>query len=116
MRISDWSSDVCSSDLFERIANGHLALNRIEVKMQSPGHAIVHHKGLSIRPVAQGLQDLRYVGTRLRSQAQDVSKRSEEHTSELQSLMRNSYAVFCLKKQKTTTIMHTQDRNPKSNT
>src|SRR3546814_2779658 len=108
MRISDWSSDVCSSDLpaagqprravprhrsttqtddddvfrlrmeqqerhhlsrvaevqFERIANGHLALNRIEVKMQSPGHAIVHHKGLSIRPVAQGLQDLRYVGTR----------------------------------------------------
>src|SRR3546814_7648469 len=77
MRISDWSSDVCSSDLFERIANGHLALNRIEVKMQSPGHAIVHHKGLSIRPVAQGLQDLRYVGTRLRSQAQDALLRHE---------------------------------------
>src|SRR3546814_19638935 len=62
---------------FERIANGHLALNRIEVKMQSPGHAIVHHKGLSIRPVAQGLQDLRYVGTRLRSQAQDALLRHE---------------------------------------
>src|SRR3546814_4574123 len=34
-------------------------------------------------------------------------KRSEEHTSELQSLMRNSYAVFCLKKQKVTTIKNT---------
>src|SRR3546814_2350815 len=63
---------------FERIANGHLALNRIEVKMQSPGHAIVHHKGLSLRPVAQGLQDLRYVGTRLRSQAQDALLRHEQ--------------------------------------
>src|SRR3546814_9055178 len=34
----------------------------------------------------------------------DVIFRSEEHTSELQSLMRNSYAVFCLKKKKRTTI------------
>src|SRR3546814_8524434 len=39
--------------------------------------------------------------------------RSEEHTSELRSLMRNSYAVFCLKKKKTTTMMHTQPLNNK---
>src|SRR3546814_6629944 len=37
-----------------------------------------------------------------------VQARSEEHTSELQSLMRNSYAVFCLKKKNTNTTLHTQ--------
>src|SRR3546814_2321386 len=36
----------------------------------------------------------------------EVSGRSEEHTSELQSLMRISYAVFCLKKKKTTALTH----------
>src|SRR3546814_10877377 len=38
-------------------------------------------------------------------------QRSEEHTSELQSLMRISYAVFCLKKKKTTTIKYKRKRN-----
>src|SRR3546814_3871099 len=39
--------------------------------------------------------------------------RSEEHTSELQSLMRNSYAVFCLKKKNTKTTTHNQRRDDK---
>src|SRR3546814_4855608 len=42
-------------------------------------------------PIAAGAMDFR-----------QAAKRSEEHTSELQSLMRNSYAVFCLKKKKNT--------------
>src|SRR3546814_5769650 len=41
----------------------------------------------------------------------EEATRSEEHTSELQSLMRNSYAVFCLKK-KTTTTNHNSHRHP----
>src|SRR3546814_7952654 len=41
--------------------------------------------------------------------------RSEEHTSELQSLMRISYAVFCLKKKKNTTILHTIQKTSKMN-
>src|SRR3546814_1060925 len=44
---------------------------------------------------------------RLRQRARLPSSRSEEHTSELQSLMRISYAVFCLKKKKTRTKQHT---------
>src|SRR3546814_6866543 len=98
MRISDWSSDVCSSDLLPKIfslqklgggndrANGAHATQRPQALIhQCPG------KGdgvLSVRiPVAiQGGEARRGQG------------RSEEHTSELQSLMRISYAVFCLKK------------------
>src|SRR3546814_3127942 len=40
-----------------------------------------------------------------------IMNRSEEHTSELQSLMRISYAVFCLKKKKSQKLMRTKDRN-----
>src|SRR3546814_10514129 len=40
--------------------------------------------------------------------AENIAHRSEEHTSELQSLMRNSYAVFCLKKKKQKTLQHRQ--------
>src|SRR3546814_2144839 len=43
--------------------------------------------------------------------AQRIIRRSEEHTSELQSLMRISYAVFCLKKKKTTNYNHNQHQN-----
>src|SRR3546814_3112142 len=44
--------------------------------------------------------------------AQEARARSEEHTSELQSLMRISYAVFCLKKKKTQTTTRTQTHEP----
>src|SRR3546814_4090320 len=46
--------------------------------------------------------------------ARDVDRRSEEHTSELQSLMRISYAVFCLKKQKTVTTVIMMDKTRES--
>src|SRR3546814_4936828 len=55
--------------------------------------------------VAQGLAELRRAGLGARLQSMGNGRRSEEHTSELQSLMRISYAVFCLKKKiKTNTI------------
>src|SRR3546814_7257031 len=57
---------------------------------------------VSVRPHAGGAAFLRYMGGDTRSVA-PRRPRSEEHTSELQSLMRISYAVFCLKKQKTQT-------------
>src|SRR3546814_9998865 len=64
------------------------------------------------RPVAASV-----LGQRIDAPA-DIARRSEEHTSELQSLMRISYAVFCLKKKKTTLtkIHHTHNHTPPSNT
>src|SRR3546814_5824412 len=81
LRISDWSSDVCSSDLFlgDR-------LQRREGDRQ-PGFAAQIAHPLQLVPLA--LQVARH-----------FEHRSEEHTSELRSLMRISYAVFCLKKKK----------------
>src|SRR3546814_5465429 len=80
MRISDWSSDVCSSDLpttASVIAPSGTG--------GSPAHVSFSGGGL-------------IASTLLFPQALKHSARSEEHTSELQSLMRISYAVFCLKK------------------
>src|SRR3546814_2351003 len=96
MRISDWSSDVCSSDLrddglFYRLLperKGRLAAGgRFQVLAFSE-----RERGRDARnwgddyPFASG--------------AWRRVRRSEEHTSELQSLMRSSYADFCLKKKK----------------
>src|SRR3546814_10055654 len=106
MRISDWSSDVCSSDLLvdllhrraravgdadfalrgqdfglRALLGGHRAHDRVEVDE----HLVVGGAG-------------GHLGLRLLD-------RSEEHTSELQSLMRISYAVFCLKKKIQTNIL-----------
>src|SRR3546814_9073308 len=83
MRISDWSSDVCSSDLSCRSESPQSVRSRIRAV---PGWQ--HHA-----------DDSRYRG--LSRQHLLHVPRSEEHTSELQSLMRISYAVFCLKKKKT---------------
>src|SRR3546814_6098112 len=110
MRISDWSSDVCSSDLRRRkiqrlaarpcdgldqigpIAAGVQYLDDKAV-LQRPGdrdHVFARH---AVSPfVSSG-----------RWRSRSPKPRSEEHTSELQSLMRISYAVFCLKKKKQTT-------------
>src|SRR3546814_6575433 len=106
MRISDWSSDVCSSDLFGAHGAGDVA--RVE------GHQ--HHFGAFEVDDARCAQKRGTFGGiaeagRFLTAAQSVHdlgpgggaiRRSEEHTSELQSLMRNSYAVFCLKKKKNT--------------
>src|SRR3546814_3810446 len=60
---------------------------------------------LQLNPVAAKALDLLFILHA--DHEQNASTRSEEHTSELQSLMRNSYAVFCLKKKKTTDINQT---------
>src|SRR3546814_2046661 len=95
MRISDWSLDVCSSDL--RVSRKHLQrgrglVGRRWLSLSDPrrhgdgAHLLVARGGLHAQ--LQGVAELVPAGDR----------RSEDHTSELQSLMRISYAVFCLKK------------------
>src|SRR3546814_7225069 len=115
MRISDWSSDVCSSDLLfgeqhvrhRRLC--HFALKRsVQLDTAFLGcrrHAHVEH-GIEARPIRQIVGSLdrahalaqltheceQSLGLALRGQRR--YPRSEEHTSELQSLMRISYDVF----------------------
>src|SRR3546814_3376334 len=104
MRISDWSSDVCSSDLTGLIAKMGVPVREVlrtkadpytELGLDDPAlgddaliDAMLAHPILINRPIV-----VTPLGARL-------CRRSEEHTSELQSLMRISYAVFCLKKKK----------------
>src|SRR3546814_10259331 len=93
MRISDWSSDVCSSDLDR-------ATNPRSKDFYRYGAAGI---GFAERWLVfeNFLEDM---GERPEGQSLDrIDGRSEEHTSELQSLMRISYAVFCLKKKKVRT-------------
>src|SRR3546814_9854344 len=94
MRISDWSSDVCSSDLGGTTLCGEVAwmmkrLKHPKVRQASQIRASV---------IAEWTRrhDVRIV--QYMSGHKYVSSRSEEHTSELQSLMRISYAVFSLNK------------------
>src|SRR3546814_3635316 len=130
MRISDWSSDVCSSDLGVAAAERH-EVHRFE-HLARPAKGRLAKGGETLaRPVAQRREARVHVGRRaapmiLAADDQQVGfgierletdvvigfeavpeesvggrsgrYRSEEHTSELQSLMRNSYAVFWLKK------------------
>src|SRR3546814_3418372 len=92
MRISDWSSDVCSSDLYIR-QSGQTSYHPIGTcKMGNDDLAVVDDR-LRVR----GIDRLRVVDASIMP-TMPSSNRSEEHTSELQSLMRISYAVFCLKK------------------
>src|SRR3546814_8475672 len=116
MRISDWSSDVCSSDLIgsaeaDRAAHFRVYSESVRnlgtpVFPRSLFDAVLDAFGsdadiLTVckegRPVASVL-NLYHRGAVL-----PYWGRSEEHTSELQSLMRISYAVFCLKKKKMST-------------
>src|SRR3546814_8686042 len=98
MRISDWSSDVCSSDLTAELHAADWSGRR---------HGRIDAGGNAGRGPG-GRRDDRRTARRLRAQLRDheqgspcgAAVRSEEHTSELQSLMRISYAVFCLKKKK----------------
>src|SRR3546814_2963880 len=114
MRISDWSSDVCSSDLAVRrspVARGPRPCQRVR-----------QENDLFLFPAGQGCpwphqhrqnpfggrapdrpfeRDDRLSAAPARARSlRPCRSRSEEHTSELQSLMRISYAVFCLKKKK----------------
>src|SRR3546814_10835766 len=97
MRISDWSSDVCSSDLRE----DRLAL--VPLNFPSGRTAICHLRRLREVDRANRTGQRAAIGAAIGNRRARLIGRSEEHTSELQSLMRNSYAVFCLKKKKTQT-------------
>src|SRR3546814_6831259 len=128
MRISDWSSDVCSSDL----AQGPIA-----DAARASGQHFVNHRWLggmltNWKTISGSIKRLKTLEEQLSGDTSGLTKkevlnktrerdklemslggirdmggipdvmRSEEHTSELQSLMRISYAVFCLKKKPTT--------------
>src|SRR3546814_7879986 len=107
MRISDWSSDVCSSDLLGSLVSKDIAviINWLgRYQNENPRQKfLVGRSGILTHRVRNntGFQwpPHRHASRRLLSVP--VTNRSEEHTSELQSLMRISYAVFCLKKKKT---------------
>src|SRR3546814_8288718 len=90
MRISDWSSDVCSSDL------GSASTKRAAGATASCSEARRACCSISITA------PIRSSPRQTPSRARQRVDRSEEHTSELQSLMHISYAVFCLKKKKKT--------------
>src|SRR3546814_3572078 len=121
MRISDWSSDVCSSDLVDQqrtrraVVTVHLVNERVAVipaVVVDLAQPIVDPDVTGTDVVADGLRR----GGRGKAEPQGEREgvesavrghgrcsfvwRSEEHTSELQSLMRISYAVFCLKTKK----------------
>src|SRR3546814_6849830 len=123
MRISDWSSDVCSSDLLplrrsgyrdRRHADpeGHLYQYRPRLgesrsaQIREPGRVrylpLPQHAPHRVRERAASMHRAasrsRRNDTRPERDPRQAAERSEEHTSELQSLMRISYAVFCLKK------------------
>src|SRR3546814_4777182 len=136
MRISDWSPDVCSSDLtpsWRRPAqsgrmpevniltlNSHMGFNLFNRRFVLPelreairavaadvvflqevmGENALHAKRLADWPAASQYEFLADTTWAQHAYGRNAA-RSEEHTSELQSLMRISYAVFCLKKKKT---------------
>src|SRR3546814_10484905 len=106
MRISDWSSDVCSSDLDPVLAPRFQFSVNAPISRKSIGDDGFHASGRAAMEAAMSEAAIRidavskqYAGGK---QALDNVSRSEEHTSELQSLMRISYAVFCLKKKNKT--------------
>src|SRR3546814_6161231 len=98
MRISDWSSDVCSSDLLSASQGANTSnqdIDNIAVAMTpaaEPVPAVVFGEAATGTIGRAGGVD------RFGFTVTEPTPRSEEHTSELQSLMRISYAVFCLKK------------------
>src|SRR3546814_1945234 len=105
MRIRDWSSDVCSSDLLCKqsgwnlyemaptLQYGRSKAHKITDDTAAQGCDVVVPLNAKFQqPIDQDLKHFPALGAFPHRQ----NDRSEEHTSELQSLMRNSYAVFCL--------------------
>src|SRR3546814_5731289 len=116
MRISDWSSDVCSSDLmkddeWDQVIRVNLeAAFRLARAATRPMLKARFGRIISITSVVGQTGNpgqVNYAASKAglvgmtKALAQELASRSEEHTSELQSLMRISYAVFCLTKTKT---------------
>src|SRR3546814_10413027 len=121
MRISDGSSDVCSSDLARGVARqgdqrfGRQYIARRSALLDAPlgvvegrNRAGEGRAAPSCELSGKGGPILPEDGLALRGDS--AFDRSEEHTSELQSLMRISYAVFCLKKKKHTKHTYSTDR------
>src|SRR3546814_2717561 len=113
MRISDWSSDVCSSDLILLTKGwptlrGSRAVSRDQPWPEdAPAVARLREHGAVLLGKTttpefgwKGVTD---------SALDGITRRSEEHTSELQSLMRSSYAVYCLKQN--TDFLHSNRRS-----
>src|SRR3546814_6547810 len=109
MRISDWSSDVCSSDLskadvaISKSARPLLNVRFCDLNPDGPlSRTSAFGQHLAFPPSAQNCFPHSSAHDPRGSGIEDflTPNRSEEHTSELQSLMRISYAVFCLKKKK----------------
>src|SRR3546814_9985142 len=123
MRISDWSSDVCSSDLAGdqavAVARVGFVARIVARNADEDGGAVAAHldrraAGPDVLVVVFEPRNVQIVAEAAARQARDRAAdadqvadrragrhdRSEEHTSELQSLMRNSYSAFCLKKKK----------------
>src|SRR3546814_7247343 len=118
MRISDWSSDVCSSDLtaedavvsldFDALDGGFLLpgeadpvwagdIDRMFVSLVPPDYDLTE---AALAAPVEGWAEMSAITCTGSGSVLAIGDRSEEHTSELQSLMRISYAVFCLKKKK----------------
>src|SRR3546814_6763168 len=144
MRISDWSSDVCSSDLATAREDAvHVADHRcdpahIEILAARPGLArqqfvdVLLHRRIPVAlvrhvdceflgvfrnlHVACGQQERTQFAVERERVHATADRRSEEHTSELQPLMRISSAVYCLKKNKQTTKKITQNHIKKHET
>src|SRR3546814_7457503 len=127
MRISDWSSDVCSSDLTGAAASAVVSISNSTITLQAPTGTDLATIDLNAFPTVQqvvdrinsisgftasvldgngeklalnGLdsvtaQDIKTADFDVTANLQAIVDSSEEHTSELQSLMRLSYAVFC---------------------
>src|SRR3546814_1258031 len=136
MRISDWSSDVCSSDLEtakamdRRLPPQPHAIEDVEHMVSGDSSRLGRLHGAQIAPdfpVGKGTvqrteflqqsqslprqRDKTFVAwlhPLIGNAPERIRAKSEEHTSELQSLMRISYAVFCLKKKTTINITPTQ--------
>src|SRR3546814_4762693 len=115
--MSDWSSDVCSSDLEADLVVQASLVDLAAVFRHRPEDCtgalplrVDEARVAALRARYRQGQDLPLVGVAWYSGNREIGApksasltalRSEEHTSELQSLMRISYAVFCLKKKKT---------------
>src|SRR3546814_6553029 len=123
MRISDWSSDVCSSDLRRSESPGRFPVNFDQIvaaarqvgtlaprasywsfswhetncPVSEDGRGCTCTPEVTVQPLHADV----FIEVGMHGELVTMSRRrSEEHTSELQSLMRTSYAVFCLKKKK----------------
>src|SRR3546814_3304103 len=114
MRISDWSSDVCSSDLFvSRLRSLLLLLESIALSLEGISRRLLSK--VEAIEVSFPWRSSNFNSTTTHGDHILNNFRSEEHTSELQSLMRISYAVFCLKKKIQHNTIATNTSRPHQN-